>query len=116
MIIISTVAAWLVPVVGERFAKAAAWAGVVIAAVLLIWAAKAIYDASVIENATNEANSDFLGEKDEATGRADTASDERREVHEERIKTTKELIDEALEKGCSVGEYLASNGARCVRG
>lgn len=112
---IALIAGWLAPVVGQKFAKAAAWASIVIAAVALLALLKSCYDSSVIENATNEANAEFAEDADEAKGEADVASDERRQDHKERVATTEELVDEALEKGCAVSEYLASNGADCVR-
>jgi hypothetical protein len=112
---ITLLAGWLAPVVGAKFARAAAIASIVVVAALLLWGLKSCYDRSVIENATNEANAEFAKDADEAKGEADVASGERRQDHEERVATTEELVDEALEKGCAVSEYLASNGAKCVR-
>lgn len=112
---IALIAGWLAPVVGQKFARAAAIGSLIVAAALLLWGLKACYDSSVIENATNEANAEFGEDADEAKGEADIASDERQDEHEARIRTTEELVDEALEKGCAVGEYLASNGDQCVR-
>jgi len=112
---ITMIAGWLIPLVGERFAKPAAIAALAILAIGLLWGAKAIYDAGVIERAVNKANAEFFEDKDEAAGKADKASDTRRDEHEARVATTEELIDEALEKGCAVGEYLVSDGANCVQ-
>jgi hypothetical protein len=116
---IAMIAGWLVPIVGKRFSRAAAIAALVIVGVPLLlgllWGAKALYDASVIENAVNEANAEFGEDKDAATGRADAASQARIERLEERLRQTEDLVDEAIANDCAVGEYLASNGARCVR-
>jgi hypothetical protein len=112
---IALVASWLVPVVGAKAARAAAWAAIVIAAVLLLWGAKALYDSSVIQGWINKNNAEQLEELNESTGEADVESGDRKQRHDEKVRTTGELVDEALEKGCAVGEYLASNGANCVR-
>lgn len=71
-------------------------------------------DRDAVRDAVNEANSDFAKDKDEATGAADIESGERRAAVDAQMRTTEELIDEALEKNCAVGEYLASGGAVCV--
>lgn len=104
----------LLPSVGERFAKPLAWAILIIIAILLFLTAKAMYDRGVIEEWTDDANEQFDRDFEDAIGQQDRGSDDRRFEHEERIKTTEELIDEALEKGCAVGEYLASDGDECV--
>lgn len=111
---ISWLAALVLPYVGERFAKAVAWIIVGIAALLLFLGIKAAYDASVVDDYVRDANDDFEERVDDATDDADGESDDRRQDHEERVKTTEELIDEAISNGCAVGEYLASNGDRCV--
>lgn len=112
---IGLVAGWLVPLVGEKASRAAAWVALIILAGGLAWAGLKLYNANVIENATNKANADFQQDKDQAEGEADLDSDGRKAEHEVRVKTTGELIDEAIEKGCAVGEYLASDGANCVQ-
>lgn len=112
---IAFVAKLLLPLAGEKFARPAAWVAIALVASLLIWGGKSLYDNGVIESYVDKANAEFFAEKDEVAGKADIESDERRAEHEDRIKTTEELIDEAIEKGCAVGEYLASVGANCVR-
>lgn len=102
----------------EEILRPIAWLIVVIVTLsiaipLLLWA-KSSYDSSIIENAANKANTEFLEELDEATGRADTLSDESKAQINVEIKQTEELIDEAIEKGCAVPEYIGSNGADCV--
>lgn len=112
---IALVASWLAPMVGEKFAKPLAWAAIIITAFSALALLKTCYDNSVIENAVNEANAEFGEAKDKAIGEADTESDTRQAEHDARVKTTQELTDEALEKGCALGEYLASRGAECLR-
>lgn len=102
----------------EELLRPIAWAIAAVAALalavpLLAWA-KAAYDNSVIEAATNEANVEFLEELNTVTGEADLSSEERREVFERQVKTTMELIDEANERGCAVADYLSSNGHQCL--
>lgn len=84
-----------------------------------LWGAYRVFDLfddrEAVANAANEANAGFQKDKDEATGKADRASQAREGEHRTRIKRTEELIDEALEKGCVVADYLHSNGADCVR-
>lgn len=104
----------LVPFVGERFAKAVAWLLIVLTVVLLIVSAKSCYDEGVVDDYTRDANADFIEQQDEAEVEAGAESEARAESHAERVETTGELVDEAIEKGCSVGEYLASDGARCL--
>lgn len=111
---ISWLAALLLPAVGERFAKPAAWALIAILAILLFLTAKSIYDRGVIDDWLDDSQDQFEEDQKRAEEDQDSESDDRREEHEERVKTTKELIDEALENGCAVGEYLASNGDNCV--
>ncbi len=72
-------------------------------------------DRDAVRDAANEANANFAEGKDKATGEADVASDNRRTEHNERVKRTEELIDEALEEGCVVADYLASGGTECVQ-
>lgn len=101
--------------VAEKLARPLAIAGLVVAALVALAILKGCYDRSVIENATNEANAEFAQDKDEATGEADMGSADRRADHAATIRRTEELIDEALEKGCVVADYLASHGADCVQ-
>jgi hypothetical protein len=112
---IALLASWLAPIVGQKFAKAAAWAAIIIVAIPTLLLLKTCYDNSVIDNAVNEANAEFGEEKDKTIGEADVESDARKAEHDARVKTTQELTDEALEKGCALGEYLASRGAKCLR-
>ena len=112
---ISFLISLLLPHVGEKAAKPLAIALLVMAGIAFFFGAKAIYDASVVDDHVNEANVDILERKDQATGNANAASDERKARMKIGSETTKELIDEALENGCSVGEYLSSNGERCLQ-
>jgi hypothetical protein len=112
---ITALAGWLAPIVGQKFAKAAAWAAIIILAIPTLLLLKSCYDNSVIENAVNEANAEFAEKKDESTGKADTEFDQTIEGRETARRTVEELRDEAIEKGCPVAEYIASNGAECVR-
>lgn len=118
----------LVPGVPDAAArKFAGWAfavGCVLAVLLalaawrwVIWPAFDWFnDREAVEDAANEANSQFREDLDQATGDADVASQGRREQFEARQRTTEELIDEAERKGCAVADYLASDGAVCLRG
>lgn len=72
-------------------------------------------DRDAVDRATTSANVEFQQDKDKAAGRADVGSAERAATHNEIVKQTEELIDEALEKGCVVADYLASNGTICLR-
>lgn len=112
---ISWLATILVPYVGDKVARPLAIVGLVIAAIPLVLGAKAIYDHNVVKRHTDRANAEQLEKLNSATGDADVASDARGAEHNARVKTTEEMIDEALEKGCAVGEYLASGGTNCVR-
>lgn len=108
------VARFIAPVVGERFARIAAW---IMFAVLLagaVWVANGLYDRSVILDFTEEAREDFDKKQGQAEKEAGVQSEDRRVRHAERVRTTEELIDEAVTKGCSVGEYLATGGDRCL--
>lgn len=113
---IGWIAALVLPYVGERFAKAVAWIIVVLGALLIFLAAKAAYDRAVVDDFLDDSREEFQDRQDRAEDKAQDRSDDRRSEHEDRIKTTEELIDEAVEKGCAVGEYLASAGDNCVRG
>jgi hypothetical protein len=72
-------------------------------------------DRDAVDRAATRANVEFQKDKDEAAGRADVGSAERGITHREKVKQTEELIDEALEQGCVVADYLASNGTLCLR-
>ncbi|MEO9625853.1 MAG: hypothetical protein ABJF09_00430 [Qipengyuania citrea] len=72
-------------------------------------------DRDAVRDAANEANADFAQDKDEAIGAADIESDQRRRANRAKLDRTQELIDEALENNCVVADYLASDGADCVR-
>lgn len=72
-------------------------------------------DREAVEDAVNEANADFRQGFDRATGAADVDSQARRDEFEARQRTTQELIDDAMDQGCAVADYLASNGAVCLR-
>lgn len=72
-------------------------------------------DRQAVKHAADKANADFGQRKDAVTGAADVASAGRRQRATTEIKRTEELIDEALEKGCVVADYLDSAGADCVR-
>ena len=113
---ISALAGLLIPYLGERFAKLGAWVILIMAALALLAGAKAAYDSSLIQGLIDRAQAEFWEDKDEAQGKAENESDERERDHEDRIRKTEDLIDEALENGCAVGEYIASNGTNCVRG
>lgn len=112
---ISWLAALVLPYVGERFAKAVAWIILGIAALLLFLGIKAAYDSAVVEDWLDDSREEFRDREERNEERATKNSDARRAEHEERIRTTEELIDEAIENGCAVGEYLASDGSNCVR-
>lgn len=101
--------------VSEKAAKPVAIGALIVIAGLALWGGISAYNSEIIQNALNEANVEFLEEKDVATGKADAASAERKTQVETEIKKTEELIDEALEKGCVVADYLHSRGAVCVR-
>lgn len=111
---IDLVALKLADLVGKKASRPTAIALVVLTVVVLFLLLKSCYDDGVVEDHVSGANAEQLGKKDEATGKADVASDVRQEEHELRVKTTGELVDEAIEKGCAVGEYLYSNGTNCV--
>lgn len=91
----------------------------VLLALALAWTAWQAFDwfndRDAVRDASNEANAEFGQAKDEATGKADKASGERVGRHQAEIRRTEDLIDEALEKNCVVADYLASDGADCVR-
>lgn len=112
---IGWLATLLLPRLGVRLARPAAWAIAIVAAVALLWGTKALYDGRVIQNYLTGANEDFLEQKDVVSGEADIESAGRKSEHQTRVKSTMELIDEAQENGCAIGEYLASDGAECVR-
>lgn len=112
---ITMLAGWLAPMVGQKLAKPIAWAAVIIAAVSALALLKTCYDNSVIENAVNEANAEFGQAKDESTGEADVEFDQTIEGRETARRTVEELRDEAIARNCPVAEYIASNGAECVR-
>lgn len=99
----------------EKFAKPVMFAALALLAIPVLFGLKSCYDSSVIDNAVNEANSEFVEEKDKATGKADVASEQAKVEHEAKIKKTEELIDEAIKEGCAVAEYLASSGNNCVQ-
>lgn len=101
--------------VGEKLARLLVWVGLVIVAIPTLLLLKSCYDNSVIENATNKANAEFAERKDEATGEADVEFATTTEAREKTRRTVEELRDEAIDKGCPVAEYIASNGAECVR-
>lgn len=111
---IAWLALQLAPLVGQRFARGAALALLVVALLIAIGGVKSCYDSGVIEDWTRDANNDFIERQADAEDEAEAESAERTEDHQKRVKTTEELIDEAIAKNCAVGEYLASNGARCM--
>lgn len=97
--------------------------GLLLAALLIVgagWAGWRVFDhfndRDAVRDAVNEANAEFAEGFSRASGRADVASQDRRAQFEARRRTTQELIDDALENGCAVGDYLASGGTVCVRG
>lgn len=100
--------------VPEKFAKPVAIVGLAIIAGLLFWGAIAAWKSDIVQDAVNEANVEFAEDKDQATGKADQDSDARQAEHKAKAERTQELIDEALENGCVVADYLHSNGAECV--
>lgn len=96
--------------------------GFILAALLALTAAWGAWqafdwfnDRDAVRDAANAANAEFRERADAATGAADTASETARTEHAEKVRKTEELIDEALEKGCVISDYLASAGADCVR-
>ena len=105
--------------VAPRWLTALAFIFALVAVLLALWGAWQAFDwfndRDAVEDAANEANAEFGQSKDEATGNADLASGARTVEHRTRIKQTEELIDEALQNGCVVADYLASNGADCVQ-
>jgi len=113
---IGLVAAGLVKAFGMDEGKALEMAkpflivGLVVAAVPAFLIAKSFYDGSVVKSYADEANVDVLERKDKATGDADDASAAALEKFKKEIKSTEELIDEAMEKGCPIAEYVDSNG------
>lgn len=102
-----------------RWLAALAFVIVLLLACTACWGAFQVFDwfndRDAVRDAANEANADFQQEKDEATGAADAASQINRAALEASVKRTEELVDEALEKNCVISDYLASNGADCVR-
>lgn len=101
--------------VSARASAALGKVATVLVAIGIVWAGWWLLKSYIIKGATNEANVEMLGEKDKAAGEADIKLEERAKVHKDRVAKTGDLVDEALEKGCAVGEYLASNGTNCVR-
>lgn len=101
--------------VPEKAAKPVAIAGIVVLAALALWAVVAMIRSDAVQNMVNEANVEFLEDKNEAVGEEDVASDDREEQFQQEVLRTEELVDEALEKGCVVSDYLHSDGAVCLR-
>lgn len=102
-----------------RWLAALAFVCAILAVLLACWSAWQAFDwfndRDAVEKATNAANAEFTQDKDEATGRADIDSERRRSDNREQLGRTEELIDEALDKGCVISDYLASLGADCVQ-
>lgn len=108
-----------------RKAEAPRWLAAIAAALAILLACGAAWgawqafdwfnDRDAVKDAANEANADFAQDKDEAVGAADIESEARRRANREKLDRTQELIDEALENNCVVADYLASDGADCVR-
>jgi len=106
----------------EAVARRFALVGFAIACVLLAGAIYAAWqafdwfnDRDAVADATNEANADFAEDFDQVTGAADVADDAANAEHAAEIRKTEELIDEALKLGCTVSDYLHTNGVVCVR-
>lgn len=102
-----------------RWLAALASVAAILLACALAWGAWQAFDwfndNDAVRDAANEANAEFAQDKDEAIGAADIESDQRRRANRAKLDRTQELIDEALEKNCVVADYLASDGADCVR-
>lgn len=108
-----------------RKAEAPRWLAAIAAVLAILLACGAAWgawqafdwfnDRDAVKDAANEANADFAQDKDEAVGAADIESEARRRANREKLDRTQELIDEALENNCVVADYLASDGADCVR-
>ena len=102
--------------VPRRFGNIAAWLLIGVVGLLILWAAISAYNSKVINDWVDGWNDDFVEQQEEATRKAEAESERRRDDLADEIKTTEELIDEAISKGCAVGDYLATDGAECVRG
>ena len=88
-------------------------------AALAIWSVFNAFDwfndHDAVEKAATKANAEFAQDKDTSVGQADIESEQRRIENRDRLRKTEELIDEALAQNCIIADYLASNGAECVR-
>lgn len=88
-------------------------------AALAIWSVFNVLDwfndSDAVDKAATKANAEFAQDKDTSVGQADIESEQRRIENRDKLRKTEELIDEALAKNCIVADYLASNGADCVR-
>lgn len=89
---ISMLIGLLAPVVGEKYAKAAAWALIIVAAIALFFGAKAIYDHSVISN--HEAKVEASAAK--ADRKADQALEARKQADEDRRQYEADQLTEAV--------------------
>ena len=113
---IATLIGFLAKGVGEKAAPFLAWALIGATIVGSVVGLKTCYDNSVIDNSVNEANVDFQGNMEVATGEADVGIAAAEAEHDLKTKKTEELLDEAIIKGCAVAEYLDSNGELCEDG
>lgn len=88
-------------------------------AALAIWSVFNVFDwfndSDAVDKAATKANAEFAQDKDNSVGQADIESEQRRIENRDQLRKTEELIDEALAQNCIIADYLASNGADCVR-
>lgn len=88
-------------------------------ALLAFWGAWQAFDwfndRAAVERAADRANADFAEDFNTVTGEADTAAAAAAQEHAAQIRRTEELIDEALELGCTVSDYLHSSGRVCLQ-
>lgn len=102
-----------------RWLAGLAFAFAILLACVLAWGALQAFDwfndRDAVRDAATKANAEFARDKDDAIGAADIESEQRRRANRNKLDRTQELIDEALQKNCVVADYLASDGAECVR-
>lgn len=102
-----------------RWLEAIAGVFALLLAALAIWSMFNAFDwfndKDAVEKAATQANAEFAQDKDTSVGQADIESEQRRIENRDKLRKTEELIDEALAQNCIVADYLASNGADCVR-
>lgn len=79
---------WFAPRIGEKYARFAAWAVVIVAAILFLWGAKALYDHTIISN--------HDAKQEASTAKADRAADQKASVQKEQDLSRQQYEDQQL--------------------